>query len=322
MADHVDPMVELEAEMKKQREAKAAEARLKAQQQALFDLNKPDEDPRNQPTPTPAASSSSSAPLIHRDAQGPAGSQASASRGTGSPRMPQTSSSGGPTQSSSNTAFIPKTWATAGREPEVAAVANHGQDLNQVSVIETESINLGMCGCGGPGGGAGTQFFAMAGLHPPSDGSFEAYFREWFERDYFPTMSADLSRELVHRARSKGFFSGLSSQVKKWAMANTDARLQSDVWCSYFLQNAPPRFRVFGPLKIANVNLGSQAVPCWLAFWGLPESEEQRLSGDGIGLEGAKWMLPPFCGGTADVSALLDELDGRGGMTALLSAAS
>merc|ERR1712182_86693 len=121
-----------------------------------------------------------------------------------------------------------------------------------------------------------------------------------------------------HRAKSKGFFSGLSSQVKKWAMANTDARLQSDVWCSYFLQNTPPRFRVFGCMKMASINLGSQAAPCWISFIGWPETEEQRLSSGGTGSEGAKWMLPPFGGGNADMAALLDELDGRGGLAALI----
>merc|ERR1712070_1336667 len=163
------------------------------------------------------------------------------------------------------------------------------------------------------------QFFAtVAGLHPPSDASFEAFFREWFDKEYFPAMNEDIKRELVHRAKSKGFFSGLSSQVKKWAMANTDERLQSDVWCTYFLQNNPPKFRVIGPVKMASINLGSQAAPCWIPFMGWPETTEQRLSGGGAGTEGAKWILPPFCRGNPDVAALLDELDGRGGMAALL----
>lgn len=282
--------MELEAEMKKQREAKAAEARLKAQQQALFQLTaQGEDDPREQPSNT-GASSSSAAP-----SKGPASPSASA-----------------------GAVFIPKSWHTAGREPDLL-VQDQRPDVTQMAVVENESISMAMCGCGGPGGGAGTQFFAMAGLHPPSDASFEAFFRGWFERDYFPTMCEDLKRELVHRAKSKGFFSGLSSQVKKWAMANTDERLQSDVWCTYFLSNAPPRFRVFGCMKMASVNLGSQVSPCWIPFMGFPESESQRLSSGGTGEEGAKWMLPPFCSGTADIAALLDELDGRGGMAALIS---
>jgi hypothetical protein len=289
-----DPMAELEAEMKKQREARAAELRLKAQEQALSGLSAPQQNQR-QPA-SEVASSSSASPKKHVESTVAAGSN--------------------PTG-----AYIPPSWATAGQEQDLLPQARQ-EAYNPGAVIETESISLGMCGCGGPGGGAGTQFFAMAGLHPPSDASFEAHFREWFDRDYFPIMNEDLKRELVHRAKSKGFFSGLSSQVKKWAMANTDARLQSDVWCSYFLQNAPPKFRTVGCVKMASINVGSQAAPCWIPFVGFPESETQRLSAGGTGAEGAKWILPPFCRGTADISALMDELDGRGGMTALLSAAA
>jgi len=288
MADAMDR--ELEAEMKKQREAIAAEARRKAQLEALSDLNRMPDEPRQQQQQQPGSSSSaapSKAPVSGGGSSNPTG------------------------------AFIPAHWNTAGRETELSP-QNAQTQLAPGTVIESESISMAMCGCGGPGGGAGTQFFAMAGLHPPSDASFEAYFRNWFEMDHFPGMSEDLKRELVNRAKSKGFFSGLSSQVKKWAMANTDARLQSDVWCTYFIQNAPPRMRVFGPMKTASVNLGSQVTPCWITFFGLPESETQRLSGGGTGSEGAHWTLPPFCGGNGDIASIMDELDGRGGMAALI----
>merc|ERR1712072_1587974 len=122
-------------------------------------------------------------------------------------------------------------------------------------------------------------------------------------------MSEDLKRELVLRAKTKGFFSGISSQFKKWAMANTDARLQADAWCTYFLTYSPPRYRTFGCVRMARVNLGAQASPCWITFYGWPDSQG-----------GAKWVLPPLCGGNADISAVMDELDGRGGVTALLAA--
>lgn len=287
-----DPMAELEAEMKKEKEARAAQARLQAAQQGLFDLSapntrQPERQTEPQQRPPAAASSSSAAPR------------------TGAP----------PTSNAA--VYIPKSWATAGQEPDLAV--QRAAPPGDLTLIENESVSMPMCGCGGPGGGPATQFFAGVGLHPPSDASFEAFFRGWFEREHFPTMCEDLKRELVHRAKSKGFFSGLSSQVKKWAMANTDERLQSEVWCTYFLQNNPPKFRVLGPIKMASINLGSQAAPCHIPFMGWPETTEQRLSAGGTGVEGAKWKLPPFCGGSADISALLDELDGRGGMAALLS---
>jgi len=172
---------------------------------------------------------------------------------------------------------------------------------------------MAMCGCGGPssdGTSIDQQLFAMAGLHPPSEESFEGFFRTWFEIEFFPDMSERLQRELVQRARSKGFFSGLSSQVKKWAMANTDARLQSDVWCAYFEHYAPPTFKTYACVRTASVNLGSQVAPCWVTFWGLPDAQ------------GGRWVLPPWTRTTAAIDAVVDELDGRGGMTALITAAA
>merc|ERR1712087_275940 len=152
--------------------------------------------------------------------------------------------------------------------------------------------------------------FAMAGMHPPSEASFEAFFKGWFEQEHFPQMSEDVKRELVHRAKSKGFLSGLSSQIKKWAMANTDARLQSDAWGSYFEQYAPAQFKTFGCVRTAAVNLGSQARPCWVNFYGLPDAQ------------GDRWILMPWTSTDADIDGILDELDGRGGMAALVAAAA
>lgn len=279
-----DPIAELEAEMQKEREAQQAQARLKAKQQALLELDRmPQEEEKQQ------ASASSSSP--------PAASSTAAPGGTGS----------APAKSANPAVYIPPSWHTAGQEPDLTPPPSAKPGPGEL--IESESISMAMCGCGGDGIGVGTQLFGMAGLSPPSDSSFEEFFRGWFDREHFPAMNEDLKRELVQRAKSKGFFSGLSSQVKKWAHANTDARLQSEAWCSYFLQNAPPRYKVFGFMKLASVNLGSQVSPCWISFYGFPEK-------DG----GAKWILPPFCGGTSDASSVLDELDGRGGMPALLAA--
>jgi len=280
-------MADLEAELKKEREAQEArEAKLKAQQQALNDLARMPAKPEQQEEPAKATTDSMPA----------ASSSASPASGSDKPKNPGV--------------YIPPSWHTAGQEPVLAPSRPERQ--GEPEVIDTESISLPGCGCGGGDGpGFGTQLFAMAGMHPPSEASFEEFFRGWFEREHFPQMSEDVKRELVHRARSKGFFSGISSQVKKWAMANTDVRLQTDVWCTYFLTNSPPLFRVFGCLRVASMNLGSQVAPCWIVFYGIPEKEN-----------GATWFLPPFTHGTADVSALLDELDGRGGMTALLQAAA
>jgi hypothetical protein len=176
--------------------------------------------------------------------------------------------------------------------------------------IETEGVTLSLCGCGA-GGGSGESVFALAGLPPPSEESFNQFFRGWFEQEHFPQFSQEIQRELSRRARSRGVIQGLASTVKGWAMANTDEQLQADVWCSYFLQNAPPQCRTFGCLRIASVNLGSQVVPCWASFWGVP------------GQHGVDhWATPPWTSLHVDASALMDELDGRGGMAALFAASA
>merc|ERR1712014_355188 len=89
----------------------------------------------------------------------------------------------------------------------------------------------------------GQQLCSLAGFHPPTENSFLSFFRHWFEVEHFPDMSEALKYELVQRAKTKGFFSGLSSQVKKWAMAGTDTRLQAEAWHGYFLKPAPPSYK-------------------------------------------------------------------------------
>jgi hypothetical protein len=284
-----DAMTDLEGELQKQREAEAVQAKLKAQQQALFDLSSKPAELSQKQEPALATSSSSTQPAACIS------------------RVPRSITSDVDVSNNAGV-YIPPTWNTAGQEPDLSI---QRRQKDGECLVDNEAISLSMCGFGGSGEGIGTQLFAMAGLNPPSEASFETFFRGWFETEHFPMMSEELKRELVQRAKTKGFFSGLSSQVKKWAMANTDVRLQSEAWCTYFLQNAPPHYRVFGCVRKASVNLGSQVAPCWVTFYGIPEK-------DG----GAKWILPPFCHGTADIPHVLDELDGRGGMTALVQAAA
>eukprot|EP00929_Paragymnodinium_shiwhaense_P083291 TRINITY_DN4432_c0_g1_i1.p1 TRINITY_DN4432_c0_g1~~TRINITY_DN4432_c0_g1_i1.p1 ORF type:complete len:275 (+),score=56.18 TRINITY_DN4432_c0_g1_i1:79-825(+) len=191
-------------------------------------------------------------------------------------------SSGG---ASGSGAYVPPNWKTQGR-------ANSVQE-------DEAAITLGMCGFGAPGGPS------LLGLKTPSEQSFLEFYKNWFVETHFPLMSGQLKSELVRRASQKGFFSGLSSQIKKWAMANTDVRLQADVWHEYFTQYAPPQYRIYGPVRVATVNLGSGAVPCLVTFYGIPEGE-------------GHWILPPWSSHEADISAILDELDTRGGMSALM----
>jgi len=189
--------------------------------------------------------------------------------------------------------------------------------LVDAGLVDETGIAMSMCGFGSSAASDpfGQQLCALAGFHAPTERSFEQFFRNWFETEHFPVMSEDLKRELVYRAKAKGLFSGLSSQVKKWAMANTDARLQADVWHSYFTKNAPPQYKVYGCVRIAFMNLGAVAKPAWMKFYGLPASPEAKDNVD-------QWVLMPWASHAVDISALLDELDGRGGMTALLAAAS
>mmetsp|Transcript_96077 Transcript_96077/g.200712 ORF Transcript_96077/g.200712 Transcript_96077/m.200712 type:complete len:257 (+) Transcript_96077:53-823(+) len=167
-----------------------------------------------------------------------------------------------------------------------------------------------LCGCGlGNQGSIAEDLLALAGLKAPPEASFYPEFKQWFEEDYFPAMSNKLQKELVSRARSKGFFSGLSSQVKKTLMANTDARLQAEVWHAYFAQHHPPTFETYGCIRVATVNLGSVDQPCLTKFVGYQSK----------GLN--HWTISPFASADPNISSVLDELDSRGGMAALLAAA-
>mmetsp|Transcript_31994 Transcript_31994/g.74981 ORF Transcript_31994/g.74981 Transcript_31994/m.74981 type:complete len:267 (-) Transcript_31994:77-877(-) len=196
--------------------------------------------------------------------------------------------------------------------------SNSSQTPLDDAMLEETGVALKMCGYGGKATGkegVTQQLCAMAGLHPPSQQSFEEFYLGWFEHEHFPIFCEELKRELVRRAKTKGFFSGLSSQVKKWALANTDERLQMEAWRTYFIEHAPPKYKVFGCLRIANVNLGSQATPCWVRFYGLPASEEKKECAD-------QWVLMPWTSHFPDLSSVLDELDGRGGMAALVAAST
>eukprot|EP00401_Gymnodinium_catenatum_P017566 CAMPEP_0117538956 /NCGR_PEP_ID=MMETSP0784-20121206/42742_1 /TAXON_ID=39447 /ORGANISM="" /LENGTH=280 /DNA_ID=CAMNT_0005335579 /DNA_START=135 /DNA_END=977 /DNA_ORIENTATION=+ len=153
------------------------------------------------------------------------------------------------------------------------------------------------------------QLFSVAGVHLPTDESFHTFFREWFQQAHFPGFSQDMKRELQHRARSKGILSSLASQVRGWVMDNTNANLQVDVWYCYFAKHAPPRFSNYCVCRTASVNLGSEARPCWVTFFGVPAAHDT-------------WVAPPWGVGAIDYGSLLDELDSRGGEAALLTAAA
>lgn len=201
-------------------------------------------------------------------------------------------------------AYVPPEWS--GRVPVAA------NDDAVVEPMEGLDTSLPGCGCGILQGGvpATSQLLGMLGLRSPSADTFDDYFRKWFEDEFFPTLSNKLKAELVHRAKSKSFLSGLSSQFKKWALANTDERLQVDAWYAYFKQYSPPQFQTVGILLQASVNLGSAAQPCLVTFWGVPDAT------------GDHWTLPPWASFDVEMSAVLDELDERGGINALVSAAA
>lgn len=252
--------------------------------------------PQSQPATQSQPASSSPSAKAQPTAKADEGGSSSSSR------SPATNSQA----HASAPAYVPPGWS--GRVPKHLSGGEGAEPI-----VEAEGISLPLCGCGLPPGGVpgSAQLLDMLGLHLPSTDSFEEFFHKWFEEEFFPILGKKLKTELVHRAKSKGFFSGLSSQVKKWAMANTDERLQADVWYAYFMQHSPPQFQSAGLVLQASVNLGSAAQPCLVTFWGLPDTQ-----GDG-------WMLPPWASyDDVEMSAVLDELDERGGMSALVSAAA
>lgn len=288
-----DALAELEREVAKQREEQEAEdQRRRHSQNLLSGLDRMPQEPK-----------------------APARQQPDKAEETSVQNQRAAPASAGNASSYGSTAYIPPSWSTAPRQADSAAPAGShalGGEPNLLppAVLEGPTKNLPMCGCGANGEPLGQELFAMAGLHPPTEDSFASFFKRWFEMDHFPMMAEALKQELVRRAKSKSFLSGLSSQFKKFAMANTDARLQADVWCKYFLENSPPKHRIIGCVRLVSANLGAQAAPCWLTFWGFQDSK------------GDSWHLPPWSSNDADIAAVLDELDGRGGMAALLAAST
>jgi len=303
-----DALAELEREVAKQKEEQEAEdKRRRHSQNMLSSLDR-------MPQETKAAPAKEQPDKAREKAEATSAQSQSAAP----PPAPAPAANTGSATSYGSSAYIPPSWSTAPRPegnfaPAAGGSAGLGGEVNlsPAAVLEGPAQTLpGMCGCGANGQPFGQELFAMAGLHPPNEESFDSFFKRWFELDHFPIMAEALKQELVRRAKSKSFLSGLSSQFKKFAMANTDARLQADVWCKYFLENSPPKHRIVGCVRLVSANLGAQAAPCWLTFWGFQDSK------------GDSWHLPPWSSSDADIGAVLDELDGRGGMTALLAASA
>jgi len=269
------------------REAEQAEARRKAATAGLASLDCKPGAGAGSAAKSAAAQYAALAGVNEASKGSQAREYESAAARTGQQQQQQ---GGGPRPAVSPTAgvYVPPGWATAPEHEDGVALP-------------------GFCGyCAAPG----EQLFGLAGWTAPTDRSFENFFKTWFDEEHFPSMMKQLKAELVRRASEKGFFSGLSSQVKKWVMEKSDARLQSDVWHAYFMENSPPKYSVYGCLRTASVNLGSTAFPTNVMFFGLPEKD------------GDYWFTLPFVGHEGDMSAILDELDGRGGMSALLQAAA
>eukprot|EP00971_Amphidinium_carterae_P185624 3685681-Amphidinium_carterae.1 len=82
---------------------------------------------------------------------------------------------------SSSSAYVPPSWET--------------QEANQRQ-RKGDDVETPLCGLN---------------FSPPSERSFETFFKQWFSDEQFPIMSELLKKELVFRAKQKGFISGLSS---------------------------------------------------------------------------------------------------------------
>lgn len=287
-----DVMDEIRAEAKRRgQEREAREKSMKQQAQMFMDMDrKPDRKAEQKPAAANRGSGGSS-------------SSSAAAAPPAADRSPE------PNQQASGA--IPP---TAGGAVGSTAAPGAGPETDFVggpnAVVMEGGMEIPLCGCGFIEGNVGQQLFELAGLKAPTERSFDVFYKEWFEEVYFPAMSKRVSKELVSRAQTKGFFSGLSSQVKKWAMANTDARLQAEVWYAYFLQYNPPQYKTYGCIRSATVNLGSAEVPCLTTFWGVRSGDEDH------------WKMSPLSSAEPDISSVMDELDTRGGMAALLSSAA
>eukprot|EP00747_Dinoflagellata_sp_TGD_P212183 gnl/TRDRNA2_/TRDRNA2_85304_c0_seq2.p1 gnl/TRDRNA2_/TRDRNA2_85304_c0~~gnl/TRDRNA2_/TRDRNA2_85304_c0_seq2.p1 ORF type:complete len:272 (-),score=48.69 gnl/TRDRNA2_/TRDRNA2_85304_c0_seq2:49-810(-) len=211
---------------------------------------------------------------------------------------------------------MPTQQAVSGAPLQNAAGRGRAESVDGASNSESwpllqDGQGFTMAMCGASQTNPCQQLFGLAGWQLPSDRSFEVFFSQWFRTDHFPSFSKLLQKELNRRARTEGFLSGLASQVKGWAMANADERMQADVWYMYVMRNSPTRYGNYLCFRTASVNLGSKAVPCNVTWFGLPDASEN-------------WVLPPWGPSSQDVDcqSLLTEVDDQGGIAALVAAAA
>ena len=103
--------------------------------------------------------------------------------------------------SSSAAIYTPPTWKM--QAPPQAGLGGRPLGTNG-PVLDDGALVMPQCG---------EQLFALAGMSPPSEASFDRFFRTWFDKEHFPTMSDGVQRELQHRARSRGFLDRKSTRL-------------------------------------------------------------------------------------------------------------
>merc|ERR1712232_785405 len=99
-------------------------------------------------------------------------------------------------------------------------------------------------------------------------GSFEPFFKEWFQGHYFAKISRKLQQELKDRAKSQGFFAGLGSQFRALVLGSTEG-LHAKAWYEFYAKWAlPAKFKDYVICRVATINLGSRRRPCYVDFLG------------------------------------------------------
>jgi len=209
-----------------------------------------------------------------------------------------------PRQAASSTLHPAASSAVSNRDPAFPA-DQHGRRNEETWPLLEGDAPLSVCGAPSANNPC-HKLLSFGGMNVSTIPSFEPFFHRWFLSHFFPAFSTKLKQELQKRANAQGFLNGLTAQFRSWAMSSSE-NLHSDVWYAYMSKKAlPPQFRDYCCFRTASVNLGSQAGPCWVMFWGFNDS----------------WSLVPWANTDVDTASLMDELESRGGWSALFAAAA
>lgn len=118
----------------------------------------------------------------------------------------------------------------------------------------------------------GLYLFAPATwFAPPTERSFDPYFKSWFLDNYMPALGRFHREQLRRKAAGQTGLDAFGTNIVRWFQKSTEG-LNNLVMYELSLKHAVPKaYRLTGPLerfRIIQVNLGSRTRPAWFTFVG------------------------------------------------------